>query len=265
MELKRNIHMVLGIDDRNSHDRYLWLPTLVGRNKRMTFNEIRERVWKRVGSWKGNMFSQGGKEILIKAVAQAIPTYTMSIFQLLKGLCNELGSIISKFWWGSKEGRSKVSWVKWENLCLPKACEGLGFKDIYLFNQALLAKQAWRIFHNQDSLVARILKSKYFKTDDFLQADLKIGRSHTWRSIVWGKKLLLQGLRWRVGNGYDIKVFIDSWLPRHASFKPISLCRDVNMTVAELIDKDRHCWDSHGLSYLWIERLFFLFLSLYKM
>ncbi|KAK3225712.1 hypothetical protein Dsin_005574 [Dipteronia sinensis] len=67
-------------------DKYLGLPTLVGRNKLLTFNEIKERVWKKVCSWKGDLFSFGGKEVLIKAVAQAIPTYTMSIFQLPKGI-----------------------------------------------------------------------------------------------------------------------------------------------------------------------------------
>ncbi|KAK0571580.1 hypothetical protein LWI29_018361 [Acer saccharum] len=50
-------------------DKYLGLPTLVGRNKRIVFNDIMERVWKKLRSWKDNYFSFGGKEILIRAVA----------------------------------------------------------------------------------------------------------------------------------------------------------------------------------------------------
>ncbi|KAK3204646.1 hypothetical protein Dsin_018692 [Dipteronia sinensis] len=53
----------------------------------MTSSDIKGRVWKKVRNWKGNLFSFGGKEVLIKAVALAIPTYTMSIFQLPSGLC----------------------------------------------------------------------------------------------------------------------------------------------------------------------------------
>ncbi|KAK2647929.1 hypothetical protein Ddye_015418 [Dipteronia dyeriana] len=62
---------------------------------RLTFNDIKEHVWKSVHGWKENLLSVGGKEILIKAVTQAIPTYVINIFQLTKGLCKELNAMIS--------------------------------------------------------------------------------------------------------------------------------------------------------------------------
>ena len=41
-----------------------------------------------------------GKEVLIKAVAQAILTYTISVFKLPDSLCEDLTSMIRNFWWG---------------------------------------------------------------------------------------------------------------------------------------------------------------------
>lgn len=78
--------------------------------------------------------------MLIKAVVQAIPCYTMNCFRLPRGLIRELHQIMARFWWkGSKEDKS-IHWVRWEDLCLPKCFDGLGFRNLEHFNQSLLAK-----------------------------------------------------------------------------------------------------------------------------
>ena len=41
---KEEIHNLLGIEDHNNQDQYLGLPSMVGRNKRLLFNDIMERV-----------------------------------------------------------------------------------------------------------------------------------------------------------------------------------------------------------------------------
>ena len=80
----------------------------MGRNKKASFNYIKERVWKKLQGWKEKLLSQAGWEILIKAVVQAIPTYIMSYFKLPSGLCSEIDSLIRRFWWGQKGERRKV-------------------------------------------------------------------------------------------------------------------------------------------------------------
>ncbi|KAK2658235.1 hypothetical protein Ddye_004768 [Dipteronia dyeriana] len=187
---------LLDISDGNSQDNYLGLPTMVGRNKRRIFNDIKERVGNKLRSWKSNMFSFGGKEILLKAVAQTIPTYSMSIFKLPLSLCGDLSDMMSKFLWGSRDRKRKISWTSWDSLCFLKSHGSLGFKDISLFNQALLAKQAWRIIHSPASLVARVFKAKYFNNVDLLSTTIKNGCSPIWRRLIWGRKLLSKGLRW---------------------------------------------------------------------
>jgi hypothetical protein len=68
-----------------------------------TFSSIQGKIWERINGWMEKFLSQAGKEVLLKAVVQAIPTYTMSVFQLLKKLCHNITSMMSRFWWGYKE------------------------------------------------------------------------------------------------------------------------------------------------------------------
>ena len=76
---------------------------MVGRSKRNTFAELKVRVASKLAGWKEKLLPIAGKEVLIKAVAQAVPTYTMSYFKLPKALCDDLTSMVSQFRWGQKK------------------------------------------------------------------------------------------------------------------------------------------------------------------
>uniref|UniRef100_A0A2N9I5C2 DUF4283 domain-containing protein n=1 Tax=Fagus sylvatica TaxID=28930 RepID=A0A2N9I5C2_FAGSY len=82
-----------------------------------------------------------GQEVLIKVVAQAIPTYAMNCFHLPKIWCDEITSLIARYWWGQKGDERKLHWMKWDKLCTSKEDGGLGFRNLFLFNSSLLAKQ----------------------------------------------------------------------------------------------------------------------------
>ena len=112
----------------------------MGRGKKQSFSYIKERVWKKLQGWKEKLLSQAGKEVLIKFVIQAIPTYAMSCFKLPKGLIHELETMIRKFLWGYKNEGRKIHWVNWERLCEAKESGGMGFKEIEKLHDALLAK-----------------------------------------------------------------------------------------------------------------------------
>ena len=76
-ETKAEVLDSLGSMQDTQPNKYLGLPSLIGRSKKQVFNEIKERVGKKLSGWKEKLLSIGGREILIKAVAQALPTYTM--------------------------------------------------------------------------------------------------------------------------------------------------------------------------------------------
>lgn len=80
------------------------------------------------------MLSKAGKEILIKAVAQSIPTYAMSCFKLPNSFCDDVERIIRNFWWGASNSERGIPWKAWTDLCRPKCDGGMGFRDLKLFN-----------------------------------------------------------------------------------------------------------------------------------
>ena len=113
-ETREHIKHALGVLEIKQYEKYLGLPSLLGRRKKASFNFIKEKVWRKLQRWEEKLLSQAGREILIKAVVQAISTYTMSCFKLPLGLWNEFESLIRKFWWGQHGDSCKIHWVKWE-------------------------------------------------------------------------------------------------------------------------------------------------------
>uniref|UniRef100_A0A803QIL1 Reverse transcriptase domain-containing protein n=1 Tax=Cannabis sativa TaxID=3483 RepID=A0A803QIL1_CANSA len=83
----------LGVTLVKTHTKYLGMPTFVGKNKKQVFRKIREKVEAKLQGWKMGLFSQAGKEILIKAVIQALPCYVMSCFRITKGILHEIEAL----------------------------------------------------------------------------------------------------------------------------------------------------------------------------
>ena len=109
--IRDGIKNTLQVHDEQLSDRYLGMPTDVGQAKNGTFKYLKDKVWEKIKGWMEKLLSAAGKEVLIKSVAQAIPVFSMSCFRLPRGLCENITSIIRQFWWGSKQGRRKPSWV----------------------------------------------------------------------------------------------------------------------------------------------------------
>ncbi|KAH9656896.1 putative reverse transcriptase/RNA-dependent DNA polymerase [Citrus sinensis] len=221
------------------HEKYLELPSMVGRKKSGFFNNIKLRVSSKIADWQHKYFSCGGKEILIKAVAQAVPAHAMSVFKIPMSICVDIQRAIARFWWSSNMEKKGIHWAKWERLSQAKRRGGLGFRDFASFNQALVAKQSWRIIQFPESLVARVLQARYFKDNQFLTAKLGSKPSFIWRSILWGRQVIHKGIRWRIGNGQQVQIYKGNWIPKPTSFKPVSppsLPSDTR--VAELIKED---------------------------
>jgi hypothetical protein len=85
--VKASLKEIIGIEAEALSEKYLGLPTVVGRSKEGCFKHLRQRTWGKVKGLKGQGLSKGGKEILVKSILQVVPAYTMSCFMLSKKLC----------------------------------------------------------------------------------------------------------------------------------------------------------------------------------
>ena len=252
---KQLLRDLTGIEKEGGTGSYLGLPECFSRSKTDMLAYIYDRLKDRLSSWFVKLLSQGGKEVLLKAVAMAMPVYAMSCFKLTKKSCENLTRAMADFWWNSLEHKRKIHWLSWTKLCLAKEQGGLGFKDIQRFNQSLLAKQAWRILNNPESLFARVFKSRYFDHGEFLSASNGPRPSYGWRSIQFGKELLKQGIRKHIGNGKSVSVWVDAWIEGDVRRRPLmkNIFVDLLLKVSDLIDVDNNCWNLETLKDLFFE------------
>lgn len=154
-DLKTSLSEILGVANPLNTGRYLGLPSLIGRSKKAIFAYLKDRLWKRIQGWNNKILSKAGREILIKTVAQAIPSYCMQVFLLPTSLAEELQRMMNSFWWGSKgSGSRSICWMNWNKLCARKEHGGLGFRNLQGFNLALLGKQGWNLLSNPDALLS---------------------------------------------------------------------------------------------------------------
>ncbi|XP_040367476.1 uncharacterized protein LOC112178299 [Rosa chinensis] len=185
----------LGVAIVDKHEKYLGLPTYLGRNKTETFTYLQESLNKKLEGWQE----------------------------------------VCQVWWGSKGENRKIHWLSWDRLCQPKEAGGMGFRDLYAHNLALLAQQGWRLVRNPGSLLARLYQAKYFPNGDFWSSGLSSSPSACWRGIHAAKHILRRGVRWQVGNGRLIRPWEDPWIPRPSSFLPIIRHEDGPERVSDLL------------------------------
>lgn len=105
----------------------------------------------------------------------------------------------------------------------------------------MLGKQGWRFLINPNSLASKLYKARYFADTDFIHSKLGYNPSFIWRSIVEAKQLLLEGVRWRVGNGASINILQQPWLSMEDNPYITSNSPAIeDKTVASLLCVDKH-------------------------
>jgi hypothetical protein len=186
---------------------------MVGRSKKATFSFIKDRVWQRISSWSSKCISKTGREVMIKYLLQAIPSYVMRIFRLPNTLLGEFEKMMNALWWGYGGASNKgLHWLSWEKLSVHKNHGGMGFKDLATFKVEMLGKQGWKVQTHFDNLVSRIFKSRYYSNRSYLVSKLGHNTSFVWCSIHSAKVVVRQGTRWKIGFAFNIPIICEPWI-----------------------------------------------------
>jgi hypothetical protein len=94
MGAQEDLSRIMGVRHVLGTGTYLGLPSMVGRSKKSTFTFVKDRVWKRINSWRGRALSKAGKEVMIKSVLQSIPSYVMSVYPIPETTIKENDQLI---------------------------------------------------------------------------------------------------------------------------------------------------------------------------
>ncbi|KAF7831435.1 putative RNA-directed DNA polymerase [Senna tora] len=227
-DLKEKYKGDWGIEYSNDLGKYLGTFVDGRLNSHSIFEELLEKIQSRLAGWKSKLISQAGRATLISSVLQALPIYQMNNVELPKKVIDKIDSITNNFFWGTKGNGHRIHLLNLNVLRQPRWKGGLGIKNMKLFNKALIDKHIWFLEKYQDPIKELELK----RTSQY---------SLWWKNIVRNKNLVLDNLRWAVGNGEYVRINSKFW-----PFKERN--NDQDMLLADLITQvDGRRWDINAL------------------
>lgn len=86
--------------------------------------------------------------------------------------------------------------MNWEKICTSKNIGGLGIRPSAFFNNATIAKIAWKLMNDQDNWLFQILRKNYLRNASLFDAKKKQTGSLAWKGILNARNLILKGGVW---------------------------------------------------------------------
>ena len=193
--IKEDICNILDISETLALRKYLGFPINHKGATRNRFNFIVERMISKLTGWKTKFLSFARRTMLVKSIITAVLNHVMKGIALPGHLCDKIDKISRDFLWVSTLERKKIHLVSWSKIIIPKEKGGLGIQVARAKNITLLAKFNWRLFHENDSLWAKVLLNKYCSQSRRQSIDPnRLPCSTIWAAIKIGFSIFKQGV-----------------------------------------------------------------------
>jgi hypothetical protein len=193
----------------------------------------------RIEPWLSKLLTSGGRLILSNACLDSIPIFAMGLFLLHDGIHARFDSHRSKFFWEGAGNKRKYHMVNWPSVCRPKSSGGLGLLNSKKMNIALLSKWIWKLYQDDASIWATIIRAKYRDADNLFEGSGQ-GGSQFWKSLHKIKHFFKLGAKHLIGNGRRTFFWTDWWCqdrPIKEIFPDLfNICADPNISVAAALE-----------------------------
>jgi hypothetical protein len=233
------VNNILHLAPTPARAQYLGIPLFLNRSKKDTFSALKDKIFGKISGWKARLLSQTARTTLVKSVANAIPSYILSIFLLPKAFCLEVKP---------QDKKKNLSFLSWASICQPKALGGLGICFMESVNNSLLARLGWKMTINAPLLWVDALRGKYLRNGStFLNDVAHPMSSWLWKGIMKNKSVVQKGACLSITNGMNVDIWSSPWIPTMPSFKPRpnpSLVGLPEFCVADLMLPGSRCWNS---------------------
>ena len=194
--------------------KYLGVPLITSRLKKVHCDDLVNRISSRILSWTSKFLSYAGRIQLIQSVLNGIFNYWSGMFILPKYILKQVECLMRRFLWtgGIEKGHgAKVAWAK---VCMPKKEGGLGFKNLTQMNCILNLKHIWALFAKDNaSLWSQWIHVYMLKNRSFWSIKPPSQCSWYWRKLLKLRDMVRPVLKHRIGNGCGTFLWYDNWHP----------------------------------------------------
>eukprot|EP00253_Pinus_taeda_P013489 PITA_13489 len=202
-----------------NHFSYLGMPVSLGSLKADTWNEILDKIKRKVQQWGTMWLNPARRLVLLKSGIASLPIYRFSLYQAPAVFHQKMERALRHFLWqGGKTDKKKFNLVSWKNIIQSQEKGGLGIRSPKLLNLALGAKIVWRMITGPTAWWKKILEAKYLNCTRQRLLETNIpNRDSTkiWQLCKKAINFMSQNISKVPGGGSSINFSTDRILGQH--------------------------------------------------